>query len=83
MPWDRHAWSNAWRRFRKAAGIEDDIQLRDTRAGGITEAKQMGVDPYALRDAGQHASINTTNRYARGRSETANKVVKIRNQNGK
>ena len=83
LPWDRHAWSNAWRRFRKAAGIEDDIQLRDTRAGGITEAKQMGVDPYALRDAGQHASINTTNRYARGRSETANKVVKIRNQNGK
>lgn len=78
LPYDRHAWSNTWRRFKKAAGIEDDIRLMDTRAAGITEAKAHGADPYALRDAGQHADISTTSRYARGRSEAANKVVKLR-----
>ena len=78
LPYDRHAWSNAWRRFKAAAGITDDIRIMDARAGGITEAKLRGANPYDLRDAGQHSNIATTSRYARSRSETANKVVKLR-----
>jgi len=78
LPYERSAWSNTWRQFRAAAGITDDIRIMDARAGGITEAKALGVDAYALRDAGQHANISTTSRYARGRSAAANKVVKLR-----
>lgn len=80
LPWDRHAWSNAWRRFKKAAGIEEDIRIMDARAGGITEAKSLGVDSYALRDASQHKEVSTTDRYARGRSDGANRVVKLRRE---
>lgn len=80
LPYDRHAWSNTWRRFKSAAGITDDIRIMDARAGGITEAKLSGANPYDLRDAGQHSNIATTSRYARSRSETANKVVKLRRE---
>ncbi|MEO1919564.1 MAG: hypothetical protein ABGW81_07655 [Paracoccaceae bacterium] len=50
----------------------------DTRAGEITDANKLGVDPYALRDAAGHSNINTTDRYARLNDENANKVVKLR-----
>ncbi|MGC0225191.1 hypothetical protein [Pseudooceanicola nitratireducens] len=61
----------------KAAELPEYLQIRDARSGGITEAKSM-VDGYALRDAAQHTQITTTDIYARGRSETANNVVQIR-----
>ena len=50
---------------------------RDGRAGGITEAKAM-VDPYTLQHAAQHQNQNTTDRYARDRSGSANKVIEMR-----
>ena len=79
LPWDRHAWSNAWRRHAKAAGLPPEIQMRDTRAGGITEARAIeGLSPFDIRDAGQHANVSTTSGYARGRSDAANKVVAMR-----
>lgn len=61
-------------------GLYDGLQLRDSRAGGITEAKDM-VEPMELRDAAQHRQITTTDRYVRGRSESANKVIAIRAKN--
>lgn len=57
--------------------LPEDLQIRDARSGGITEAKTM-VEPYELRDAAQHTQVTTTNRYARGRSDSANKVVSLR-----
>ena len=62
----------------KAAGVREEIKSMDFRAGGISEAKALGVDQYTLRDAAQHTQISTTDRYARGRSESANKVVQLR-----
>lgn len=61
----------------RALGLPDDLRISDARSGGITEAKGM-VDPFALRDAAQHTQISTTDRYARGRSAAANKVVQMR-----
>lgn len=57
--------------------LSDDLQIRDNRAGGITEAKSV-ADPFMLRDAAQHTQISTTDRYVRGRSDAANKVVQMR-----
>lgn len=57
--------------------MPEDLQIRDNRAGGITEAKSV-ADPFMLRDAAQHTQVSTTDRYVRGRSEAANKVVQMR-----
>lgn len=59
--------------------LDPRLQIRDARAGGITEAKTI-VDPYSLRDAAQHTQITTTDIYTRGRSDTANKVVSLRQE---
>lgn len=78
LPWDRHSWSRAFARFRKDAKVPAEIKSKDLRAGGITEASQMGADPYSLRNAAQHTQQTTTDIYVRGRSESANKVIKLR-----
>lgn len=59
--------------------MPDYLRIADARSGGITEAKDK-VEPMELRDAAQHTQISTTDRYVRGRSATANKVVAIRNK---
>jgi len=64
--------------MRKAVGLPKNIWMMDIRAGAVTEAKGLGVDPFALRDAAQHASVSTTNRYSRIRSEGANQIVQLR-----
>jgi len=69
--------AKTYRTLKTACGLPDDLQLRDARSGGATEAKTM-VDPSTLRDALQHTQQNTTDRYLRGRSDSANKVVKLR-----
>lgn len=78
LPYTASGWSQAWARMRQAAGLPKEIWMMDIRAGAVTEAKSLGVDPYALRDAAQHASISTTNRYSRNRSEGANQIVQLR-----
>lgn len=77
-PYTRCAWAQTFRRIRQHLKLPDDIKIMDTRAGGITEARAMGVDRFDLRDAAGHASITTTDRYVRGRSESAAKVVQLR-----
>lgn len=77
-PYTKHGWSRAFRRIRDDLGIPDTVKMMDTRAGALTEAKNLGVDPFALRDLGTHAHVSTTDGYARGRSENINKVVELR-----
>ncbi|KJZ25047.1 hypothetical protein [Tritonibacter mobilis] len=69
---------------RAKSGLEpfpDELQIRDTRAGGITEAKSL-VDPTTLQHAAQHTQGNTTAIYTRDRSGAANNVVEIRAKRG-
>lgn len=77
-PYTKHGWSRAFRRIRDDLKIPDTVKMMDTRAGALTEAKNLGVDPFALRDLGTHAHVSTTDGYARGRSENINKVVELR-----
>lgn len=78
MPYRKEAWSALFRRFRAAAGVPDTILLLDTRAGAINDAKRKGASPIELRDQANHASLATTNRYVRERSETASRVIQMR-----
>ncbi|MEQ9258411.1 MAG: recombinase [Roseovarius sp.] len=80
LPYTVSGWSQAWARMRKAAGLPQNIWMMDVRAGAVTEAKSLGVDPYALRDAAQHANVATTNRYSRNRSDGANQIVQLRHE---
>jgi hypothetical protein len=79
MPYTKWGMSQAWAKFRTLAGVSKDVWLMDARAAGISEAKALGAQPYDLRDAAQHASVTTTDRYARGRSSNVSKVVNLRN----
>jgi hypothetical protein len=81
LPYEHTAWSAAFRRYRDAAGVPAEIRAMDLRAGGLTEAKSLGADPYSLRDAGQHKQVSTTDKYARARSASANKVIQLRQGN--
>lgn len=66
-----------FKRIVRDLDLPEELQIRDSRSGGITEAKSL-VDPYTLQHAAQHTQQSTTDIYARGRSEAANKVVQLR-----
>ena len=69
--------TRAFKAHVRSLGLDPRLQIRDARSGGATEAKSL-ADPFALRDAMQHTQISTTDIYLRGRSDSANKVVSIR-----
>ncbi|NIZ63326.1 recombinase [Sedimentitalea sp. CY04] len=79
FPYTSSGWSQAWARLRKQEGLPKELWMMDLRAGAMTEAKSLGANPYELRDAGQHKEMSTTDRYSRGRSQSANNVVRLRN----
>lgn len=79
MPPKEGVITRNFKRIVRALGLPENLQIRDARSGGITEAKSL-VDPYSLRDAAQHTQGTTTDIYVRGRSDSANNVVKIRNR---
>lgn len=73
------------RRFKKAlrdCKLPDNLQIRDARSGGITEAKIL-AQPFQLRDAAQHTQITTTDGYVRDRSASANEVIQLRQKGRK
>ena len=78
LPYTRYGWSQAWARFRKAAGVPEDVQARDMRAGAISEADMLGVSREMLSQAAQHSNLDTTARYVRNRSKAVANVVELR-----
>ena len=78
MPFTASGWSHAYARHRATAGVPNDVWCMDMRAGGVTEGDLMGASRESLSQAAQHSQLQTTGRYARGRSENAAKVVKLR-----
>ena len=80
LPYTGESRSRAWARIRKSLGLPA-IWLMDTRAGAITEGRQMGASVADLRDAAGHATTATTQRYMRGREEAVGKVVNLRRAN--
>ena len=55
-PWRAWSFRHRWRQIARAAGIPDDIQARDARAGAITEMRDAGVP---IEDAMRHATRAT------------------------
>ncbi len=54
-----------FRQIARAAGIPDDVWNMDTRAGGATEAENLGADIRHIQGALTHSKETTTGRYLR------------------
>ncbi|MCP3969838.1 MAG: hypothetical protein GY717_05895 [Rhodobacteraceae bacterium] len=72
--------------IRKELELPPKLQIRDARSGGGTEVKNLvsngTISPLVVRDAMQHRNQSTTDGYLRGRSDSANKVVEMRQKAG-
>lgn len=77
-PYTRNSWSQRFREIRDHLKLPKEFTVMDIRASALTEAKNLGIDPYALRDAAQHRNVDMTDRYTRDMSENINKVVELR-----
>jgi hypothetical protein len=67
-----------WRIIAKAAEIPDELQNRDSRAGGITEARNAGADTHDIQQLAGHADIRTTALYIRDDLEANSRVAQAR-----
>jgi integrase len=64
-PFEYEEFRKRWRIIAQAAGIPDEVQNRDSRAGGITEARNAGADKDDIRQLAGHADVETTEIYIR------------------
>ncbi|NIZ10163.1 recombinase [Pseudooceanicola sp. HF7] len=80
MPYTRDGWTQAFIRCRRAAGISEEVKMMDTRAGALSEASSLGIDPTILRDAAGHQNVATTDRYLRNREKNIASVVQLRSR---
>ena len=67
-----------WREYARAVGIPDDVQNRDSRAGGASEAETAGADIEAIRQGMGHSKPDTTRIYTRAIAEATDNVAKLR-----
>lgn len=78
QPWITSHFRRQWREIANAAGIPPEVRNMDSRAGGITEATDAGVELEAVRHAATHSNIATTARYSRGQEEKIASVLRRR-----
>lgn len=78
LPYRYRHFSRIWRDIATSAGVPTNVWNRDTRAGGVTEGGDAGVDIELLRHQANHQNIATTQRYNRKTLEKTQKVAKLR-----
>jgi hypothetical protein len=77
--YDKRSWADTFAKYRALAGVPEEIKAMDVRAGAITDAKRNGATAIQMRDAANHSSVQTTNRYIRDRNASVNQVIQMRN----
>lgn len=65
LPYTNTNFRRDWRKIATACGVPPDIRNMDSRAGGISEATDAGVDIEHVRHAATHSNSSTTMRYSR------------------
>lgn len=78
LPWRQKVFANKWREIARSVGIPDNVQNRDSRAGGATDAESKGADIEKTRKGLGHAKPETTRIYTRGDDEATAEVAIIR-----
>lgn len=77
-PYSEDTYRRRWRDYANAAGIDEDIQNRDSRASGATEAEDLGLDVEMIQKALGHSKPATTRIYTRGADAVTAKVAEFR-----
>jgi len=77
-PFEYDEFARRWRMIASAAGIPHEIQNRDSRPGGITEARNAGAAKDDIRQHAGHADARTTDIYIRESLESNNRVAVAR-----
>jgi hypothetical protein len=77
-PFKYEEFARRWRRVARLAGIPDDVWNRDSRAGGVTEARSAGADKDDVREGAGHAQAATTDIYIRDKLEQTRRVARAR-----
>lgn len=78
MPFEKETYTKMWRRFAAEAGLPPEVQMRDTRAGAITDGQMAGATDIELQHQAGHLDFKTTQRYIRGREHSVQKVIQLR-----
>jgi hypothetical protein len=59
-PWSAAEFRRKWRIVATAAGVPKEIRSMDSRAGGISEAFEAGVDRDQIRQSATHSDVSQT-----------------------
>jgi hypothetical protein len=78
LPWLSKVFSNQWRALATAVGIPKNVQNRDTRAGGATDAETKGGDIEKVRQSLGHARPDTTRIYQRAEAAATAEIAVLR-----
>jgi len=78
LPYQRNTFRRLWRQIAREAGIPDEVQNRDARAGGITEAYTAGAVPDHIRSAATHGDMAINQSYDRESMDKATSVQRAR-----
>jgi hypothetical protein len=81
-PWSAAEFRRKWRIVATAAGVPKEIRSMDSRAGGISEAFEAGVDRDQIRQSATHSDVSQTEDYNRTDMDLQNRsaVMKARVQ---
>jgi len=80
QPFTETSYRTRWRTYATLAGIPKSIQNRDSRAGGATEAEELGLDTEKVRKALGHSKPETTRIYTRGDDAVTAQVAVFRSE---
>jgi hypothetical protein len=64
-PWSAAEFRRKWRIVADAAGVPKEVRSMDSRAGGISEAFEAGVDRDHIRQSATHSDVSQTEDYNR------------------
>jgi hypothetical protein len=77
-PWRPKVFANKWREIARAMDIPDNVQNRDNRAFGATDAETKGADIEKIRKGLGHSKPETTRIYTRANEEATAEIAHIR-----
>jgi hypothetical protein len=83
LPYDADKFREHWRAAAIAVGVPLNVQNRDSRAGGISEAIQLGCPVEHVRDMATHSDVSQTYDYSRANRENTHEVMRLRMEKNK